>query len=126
MANAEPTVGDWVVIAVGFVVLVTAIVVSVGLYRFRQWAKRLLLPIHLMALILMPFYGPSVMTGWPYALCYLYAVLTGGLLFLVYLSPVGDAERSVLRAEARPEGGIEGEPLLLRGLLLGLSISITH
>lgn len=100
MANAEPTVGDWIVIAVGFVVLVAAIVISVGLYRFRLWAKRFLLPIHIVALIVMPFYGASVMTGWAYALCYLYSLLTGGLLFLVYLSPVsqmfeanGDAQQ---------------------------------
>lgn len=89
LANAEPTLRDWIVIAIGFIVLIAAIVVTVGLYRFRPWAKSLLLPIHVIALMLMPFYGPSVMTGWASALSFLYSVLTGGLLFLVYLSPVG-------------------------------------
>lgn len=102
MTNAEPTTGDWIVIAVGLVVLVATIVVSVGLYRFRPWAKRLFLPIQIVALIVMPFYGPFVMTGWAYALGCLYSVLTGGLLFLVYLSPVskmfeakGDAQETL-------------------------------
>lgn len=71
-----------------FAVFVCAVIVSVGLYRFRPWAKNLLLPIHIVALILVPFYGPNVMTGWAYTMTYLYSVLTGGLLFLVYLSPV--------------------------------------
>ena len=89
MENAEPTVRDWIVYAIGLMVLIAAIVVTFGLYHFRPWAKRFLLPTHVVALILMPFYGPSVMTGWASALSFLYSVLTGGLLFLVYLSPVG-------------------------------------
>lgn len=88
ITNTDVTVVDWIVFAVAFAVFVCAIIVSVGLYRFRRWAKSLLLPTHIVALILMPFYGPNVMTGWAYTTTYLYSVLTGGLLFLVYLSPV--------------------------------------
>jgi len=52
---AEPTAGEWIVIAMGFIVLFGSIIVSVGLYRFKQWARKLFLPIHIVAFILTPF-----------------------------------------------------------------------
>lgn len=81
MAYAQPTAGDWILFGAGFLLLLAAILVSVGLYRFREWVRRLFLPIQIAVLILMPFYGPSVTSGWANALTYLYSLLTGGLSF---------------------------------------------
>jgi hypothetical protein len=86
--NAEPMVGTWIVFAVGMLVLIASIIIYVGLYRFWSWAKNLLLPINIVALIMMPLYGPSVLSGWASALSYSYALVNGGILFLVYWSPV--------------------------------------
>ena len=92
--NAEPMVGTWIVFAVGMLVLIASIIIYVGLYRFRSWAKSLLLPINIVALIMMPLYGPSVLSGWASALSYSYALVNGGILFLVYLSPVSQLFRA--------------------------------
>ena len=86
--NAELTAKDWVVFTVGLCLLIGYIIISVGLYRFRAWAKKLLLPINIIALLLMPLYGPSVMTGWASAINCLNGMVSGGILFLIYLSPV--------------------------------------
>ena len=88
-SDAEPTTMDWVIFTVGLCLLTGHVITSVGIYRFRAWAKRLLLPINVIALLLLPLYGPSVMTGWASALNYLNGLVSGGILFLVYLSPVG-------------------------------------
>src|SRR5687767_13004932 len=63
-AAAEPIGRDWILLAVELFLIVANVVISVGLYRFRPWAKRLLLPSQLVPLILLPYYGPSVMSGW--------------------------------------------------------------
>jgi hypothetical protein len=88
-SNAEPTTKDWVVFTVGVCLLIGYIITSVGLYRFRAWAKTLFLPMNIIALLMMPLYGPSVMTGWASAFNCLNCLVGGGVLFLVYLSPVG-------------------------------------
>ncbi|HEY9405327.1 MAG TPA: hypothetical protein VIQ24_21935 [Pyrinomonadaceae bacterium] len=87
-SNAEPAAKDWVVFAVGVCILIGYIITSVGLYRFRPWAKKLFLPLNIIALLLMPLHGPSVMTGWASAFNGLNFLVGGGVLFLVYLSPV--------------------------------------
>jgi ABC-type arginine/histidine transport system permease subunit len=92
--NAEPTIETWIIFAAGVLILIASIIIYVGLYRFRPWAKTLLWPIHLAALLMMPFYGPSILSGWANALSYLYALVNGGILFLVYLSPLGQMFRN--------------------------------
>jgi hypothetical protein len=87
-ARAELTNGDWVLFGVSMLLLVGSIIVYLGLYRFKPWAKSLLLPINVVALLLSPLYGPAVMTGWASALSYASTLVGGGVIFLVYLSPI--------------------------------------
>ena len=86
--NAEPTIADWLILVVGSLLFLAYIVIYVGLYRFRKWAKKLLLPIHIVVLITLPFIGISVATGWVNAISYLSCLINGGILFLVYLPPI--------------------------------------
>ena len=88
LKNTELTTNEWFLIAIGFFLLLAYIVIYIGLYRFKGWAKRLLLPIHVFALIVTPFSGISIETGWVSAINYLYCLVNGGILFLVYLPPV--------------------------------------
>lgn len=69
--------------------LIGYIIISAGLYRFRAWAKNLLLPINIAGILMTPLYGAFIMSGWVNALSYLYALVNGGIVFLVYFSPVG-------------------------------------
>jgi hypothetical protein len=86
--NAEPTVGDWFIFAVGSFLFPIYVIIYIGLYRFRKWAKKLLLPIHLASLIILPFLGISIQTGAVSTINYFYCLVNGGILFLVYWSPV--------------------------------------
>lgn len=91
--SAELDTKDWIGFVVGISFLVSYFVTSVGLYKFKAWAKKVFLPINitavLIALFLTPLYGPYVTTGWELTLNYLNGLINGGILFLVYLSPVG-------------------------------------
>ena len=91
--NAELAPKDWIGFAVGISFLVSYLVTSVGLYKFKAWAKKVFLPVNiaavLIALFLTPLYGPHITTGWELILNYLNGLVNGGILFLVYLSPVG-------------------------------------
>jgi hypothetical protein len=89
-AAAEPIVRDWILLAIELFLIIASVIISVGLYRFRPWARSLLLPSQLVPLLLLPFYGPCVMTGWASVMSYLSVLFTGGFLFLVYSSTVGD------------------------------------
>jgi hypothetical protein len=86
--NREVTTLDWIGFTVSIVYGATYIIVYVGLYRFKGWAKTLLLPMHLVGLLVVPLHGASVATGWVAALSYSGSLVAGGILFLVYLSPV--------------------------------------
>ena len=86
--NAESEAGASILVAVSLAVLFASVIIDVGLYRFRPWAKALLLPSHIIALVMMPLYGPTVLSGWVEPLNYLYSLVNGGILFLVYWSPV--------------------------------------
>jgi hypothetical protein len=88
LKNTELTTNDWFLFAIGFFLLIAYMVIYVGLYRFKSWAKKLLLPIHVFALIITPFSGISIETGLVSAINYLYYLVNGGILFLVYLPPV--------------------------------------
>ena len=88
LKNVEPTNNEWFLISIGLFLFIAYIVIYIGLYQFKGWAKRLLLPIHAFALIITPFTGISIETGWVSAINYLYCLVNGGILFLVYLPPV--------------------------------------
>lgn len=88
LKNTEPTTNEWFLFTIGFFLLIAYIVIYIGLYRFKGWAKRLLIPIHVFVLIIALFSGVSIETGWVSAINYLYCLVDGGILFLVYLPPV--------------------------------------
>lgn len=86
--SAEMTINDWFFAAVGFLLLIVYIVTYAGIYKFKKWAKNLLLPIHIFALVMMPFTGISIETGLVSSINYLYCLVNAAILFLVYLPPV--------------------------------------
>lgn len=86
--NAELTTVDWLIFVFGSLIFLAYIAIYIGLYRFRKWAKKLLLPIHIIVLITLPFMGISIATGLVNAISYLCCLINGGILFLVYLPPV--------------------------------------
>ena len=88
LKNTELTNGDWFLFAIAFLLLIVYIVIYIGLYRFKGWAKTLLLPIHIAVLVLALFSGISIETGLVSTINYLYCLIDGGILFLVYWSPI--------------------------------------
>jgi hypothetical protein len=86
--NAPMTGGDIVFAAVGLGLLIFAVVLSVGLFRFRRWAKQLLPPSYVIGLTLLPALGAHVETGWATLMFYLCSLADGVILAVVYFSPL--------------------------------------
>ena len=97
VADAEPTIFDWWALAVGVFLLILFIVASVGLYGFKRWGRNLFLWTNVALLVISPAYGVSITSGLSSAVCYLDAMLTGGILFAMYLPPIN----SVFEADSR-------------------------
>lgn len=87
-ANADPTPLEVTAIIIGFALLLATIIGSIGLYFFRTWARDLFVLTQLIGLFLAPFFGPTVTSEWAAAISYLHAMVTGGLLFSLYLPPL--------------------------------------
>lgn len=88
--NDEVTTLDSIILAFSFVAFITYVITYVGLYKFKPWAKTLLLPIQIVGLLTMIPHGPSISTSWVAVLNHSYSIVVGGILFLVYLSPVSE------------------------------------
>lgn len=88
VSSAEIPNTDLLVFSLGVFLMIGSIVIYIGLYLFKKWAKTLLLPLHVIALVAVPFAGPHVDSGLAYASDCIYLTVSGGVLFLVYLSPV--------------------------------------
>ncbi len=87
-AEAEPTQFDWAIIIFGFAGLLAMIVGSVGLFFFRAWGRETFVITNIIGVILSPFLGPVVMSEWTVTISYVCSILTGGILFSVYLPPI--------------------------------------
>jgi hypothetical protein len=68
--------------------LVSYFIISIGLFRFRPWAKSLLLPSIILGLVLGATRRISVDVGWVVSLKYLSGMVSGVLLAIVYWSPL--------------------------------------
>ena len=86
--NAPLTNGEIVLAVVDITFVVFAIVLTVGLYRFRRWAKTLLPVSYVLGLVLIPVNGPYVESGWVSILFYSGSLMDGIILALVYFSPL--------------------------------------
>ena len=80
--------GEIVLAVVDVTFVVFAVVLTVGLFRFRRWAKTLLPMNFILGLVLIPINGPSVESGWASSLFYLGSLVDGIILALVYFSPL--------------------------------------
>lgn len=86
--TAEPTTGDWFFFAAALLLLPIYVITYIGLFMFKAWAKKLLLLITVAVLIITPFSGVCFQTQWAGVVAYLICLVEGGILFLVFLSPV--------------------------------------
>ena len=86
--NSPATTEGWILFAVNIAFLLFVIVLSVGLFRFKKWAKNLLLPSYIIGILLTPFYGPNIQTSWSGSISYVSSLVDGMILALVYYSPV--------------------------------------
>ena len=89
VANTDPTAFEWIIIALGFVLLLLLIAASIAAFRFKRWGRSLFLWINVVSLGFSPVFGESILSAYAATICYLYAVLTGGILFTMYLPPIG-------------------------------------
>lgn len=79
---------DAVMTAFGFAFLAFAVVVTVGLYRFRRWSRPALLISTVLGLVVQAIYGPYVESGVSSALDDALVLLGGIIMALVFTHPV--------------------------------------
>jgi len=89
--NAPFANGEIVLAVVDGTFVVFAVVLTVGLFRFRRWAKTLLPMSYILGLVLIPVNGPYVESGWVSMLFYLDSLVDGIILTLVYFSPLKES-----------------------------------
>jgi hypothetical protein len=88
IAKTPYTVRDQVLLGVGMLLLLLAIVVTIGLYRLRNWARALLVLNLVLGLLGSLFYGPYVETSVGRTFSDLGVLLEGAIVALVFLPPV--------------------------------------
>ena len=89
-ANSEPTVFDWIGITLAVPLFIALIIGSIGLYRLKAWGKMTFVVVNVLGLTLSPFFGPSVMSELTSGVWYFHSLLTGGLLFSLFLPPMNE------------------------------------
>jgi len=89
LAAAKRTVFDWISLAAFFVVLIAFVIASVGLYKFKRWGRTLLLWTNVVFVIISPVFGVSVVSALASPLYSLESLLMGGIIFAMYLPPIG-------------------------------------
>ena len=77
----------WIAV-VGLLALVGGIVCIIGLWMLRRWARTLYMALLIAGVVIVPFAGPYVETGWSYGLYALANLLGGVIVALSYWSPV--------------------------------------
>lgn len=90
VAARELTVFDGLAIALAVPISIGLIVGSIGSYNFKPWARTLFLWSNLLSLVPSFLSGASIETGFTSFFASLDMLLTGGLLFTMYLPPIGD------------------------------------
>jgi hypothetical protein len=76
--------------ACAVLLIVVVIISTIGLFLFRPWAPRLAVIAYFMSLPFYPAIGYSLHSGWATALGEFSTMLWGGILALVYYSPIKD------------------------------------
>ncbi len=90
VGDAPPASGEIVLAVVDVAFIILAIVLTVGLFRFRRWARSLLPVSYALGFALLPAHGPYVESGWESALFYVGSSVDGVILALVYFSPLSE------------------------------------
>ena len=70
--------------------LAMSLMMAIGLLLFQPWAKRMLIPMYALGVILAMFGPPTVQSSIESALEYLMCIMDGAVLATAHLSPVRD------------------------------------
>ena len=77
-----------ITLLIGLVVGVIGIASFIGLFMFKSWAPRLALITTVLALCAWPLLGVNLVSGWSAALTEFSNILWGGILVMVYFTPL--------------------------------------
>lgn len=89
-SEAEITMRDVVMIAVGIPLIILLLVSSIGLFFFWRPARILYSLAVILGLAMTPFFGPYVDAGWGTTFEEASIVISGVILALIYFSPLRD------------------------------------
>lgn len=93
---------DTILLWVDVGLLLVAIIISIGLFFFKKWAKKLLLISYVITLSLIPARDVYIETGWAELFFTLSTIIGGMILALAYYSPVAEAFETGDNQVSRP------------------------
>jgi hypothetical protein len=80
-----------VVLVIGMIILtLLTLVITIGLFRFKSWAPRLAVYLTIVTLVVYPFAGAIVESGWSAAALDLSTMLWGAVLAAAHLPPLAE------------------------------------
>lgn len=92
--NTPITLFEIILLIIAAIYYIFCIVLSVGLFLFKKWAKTILLPSYVLSsLFFLLFFNtkPVIETGWASFLGDILSLVEGIILALVYFSPISRA-----------------------------------
>ncbi|MEO5829912.1 MAG: hypothetical protein ABIQ36_05030 [Rhodanobacter sp.] len=88
-ANAPFTGGDAVTLLTLVAVIIVMLIATIGLWRFRRWAKTLWIFLTIVTLIASPLLGPTVTNGWEGMFSDLSLTLDGIVIAMLFSGETG-------------------------------------
>ena len=82
---------QWVVFVIEGFLLLLSVINSIGLFLFRRWARSMLVPLYVLALLLLPSNAVYIQTGWTKMLFNLSYLVSGMIIAIVFFSPLAEA-----------------------------------
>jgi len=79
-----------ILFCVDVILIIVCVINSIGLFRFRKWAKTLLVPLYVIAILGVPTNPVYIETGWTHMVFYISSVIGGMILAMTFFSPLAE------------------------------------
>jgi hypothetical protein len=86
--NAPISTSDNILLWIDITLLVFTIAISIALFLFKSWARKLFIIGYIISVLLIPTRPVYIDTGWTHLIFNLGNIIGGMILALVYFSPV--------------------------------------
>jgi len=79
-----------ILFCVDVILFIVCAIDAIGLFCFRKWAKTLLVPLYVIAILGVPTNPVYIQTGWTHMAFYISSVIGGMILAMTFFSPLAE------------------------------------